>query len=318
MVAEEAHGPEGPPQQLDGVPPLQMDVDAGVAALEAPQGHRECDAGGRGRRGAELDGELRVAPARAPDVEHAVLLGIEVDEPPPLHQSAVEAGGAGQPRLLVDGEQQLERPVRERRLPHHRQHRRHPDAVVRPQGGAGGGQVLALHPRHDGVGGEVERDVRVLLLHHVEVRLEDGDVGALVARRGRLAHDKVAGRVRVMGEPEAVGRRHDVIAHPAFILRRAGNRENGVEVPPQRGRLQVADEGHGVSRRVMEVVESRILHCPAPRNGNADPADGPPPRRPMTRPDPGGPGADRGGAAPVPTRPPTVRNPLADPTPWPL
>ena len=280
-MAEEADGPEGPPQQLDGVAPLQMDVDAGVAALEAPQGHREGDAGLGGRCGAQLDRELRVAPARTPDVEHAVLLGIEVDEPPALHQSAVEAGGAGQPRLLVDGEQQLERPVRERRLPHHREHRRHPDAVVRPQGGAGRGQVLALHLRHDGVGGEVERDVRVLLLHHVEVGLEDGDAGALVASRGRLAHDEVAGRVRVVGEAEAVGRRHDVAAHAPLVLRRAGNGENGVEVPPQGGRLQVADEGHGLFLGNRGVVESGILHCPAPLNGNADPADGTPPRLPM-------------------------------------
>ena len=230
--------PQGARQQADRVAALQVDVAAGMAALESGQRHRHraVPASGRGRRHAER--KPHVAAARAADVQDAFLLGVEVDQPASGQEAGVEPRRPGESRLLVDREQQLQRPVDQIGRFQHREHRRDADPVVRAERGAGGVQMVSFPPRDDGVGGEVERDVGVLLLHHVQVRLQDGDRGGLAPGGGRLAHHDVAGAVHRVAAAGAGRGVDDVPAHPLLVLRGARNGQDGVEVAPDRLRFE--------------------------------------------------------------------------------
>ena len=69
-----------------------------------------------GRRRLDLDGPRagRVLAAGAADVERALLLGVEVEQRSALEEARLESVAPGQPGLLVDREQELERAVLER------------------------------------------------------------------------------------------------------------------------------------------------------------------------------------------------------------
>ena len=58
-----------------------------------------------------------VAAARAADVQLALVLGVEVQQDRALEEARLEVVRAGEAGLLVDGEQELERPVLERSCP---------------------------------------------------------------------------------------------------------------------------------------------------------------------------------------------------------
>ncbi len=240
-------GVDRPGEELYGVAALEVDVDAGVAAAEAGDGDRQ---GRRARRHRGLrhrQVDLDRDAAGAADVDRALLLGVEVQEAPAGEEVGAELGGAGQAGLLVEGEEELERAVDHVVRGDEGEHRGDADAVVRAEGGAVGGQVVALAQRPDRVGREVEVDVGVLLLDHVEVRLEDGRGGVLVAGRAGYHDQHVAGRVALHLEAVRRGDLADVVAHPPLVLRGPRNGEDLVEVLPELFGLEVGDEGHGGS-----------------------------------------------------------------------
>ena len=230
--------PERAGQQADGIPALQVNVAAGMAALEPGERQRHGAVAGARRGGRHAERQPHVAAAGAAYVQDALLFGVEIDQPASGQEAGVELRCPGEPCLLVDREQQLQRPVDQVRRIHHREHRCDADSVVRAERGAGGIQVLAFAPRDDGVGPEIERDVGVLLLHHVEVRLQDGDRRLFVPGGGRLAHHNVAGGVdRMVATGAGRGGEH-VLPHPLLVLRGPRDGQDGVEVAPDRSRLE--------------------------------------------------------------------------------
>ena len=172
------------------------------------------------------------------------LFRVEIDELATAEEAGVELGRAGEPGLLVNREQQLERPVRHCRRVDEREHRRDADSVVGAERRAGRGEIRAVPLRDDGVGGEVMRDVGVLLLHHVEMRLQDGDRSVAVAGSRGLADDDVAGAVDDSAATGAFGGADHVRAHAPLVLGGARDGEDGVEVRPEGRRVERGDEGH--------------------------------------------------------------------------
>jgi hypothetical protein len=76
--------------------------------------------------------------------------------------------------------------------------------------------------------------VRVLLVDHIEVRLQHGRRVRLAARRPGFDDDDVAGRVASVFQ--AAGRCHlqHVITDAVLFLRAAGDGQDAVEMAPQR------------------------------------------------------------------------------------
>ncbi len=166
-------GVQRPRENLDGVGPLKMDVDTGMPALEAgdPDADRRTV---RGRLFGHRQAQVSVSSPRAADRQHPLFLGVEVQQKPALQHVVGQTGRAGESGFFVDGEQELERTVRQGLVLHDRQHRGHSDSVVGAQSGSGCLQILAVLHGLDRVRVEVVLDVGVLLLDHVQVGLEDG------------------------------------------------------------------------------------------------------------------------------------------------
>ena len=80
------------------------------------------------------------------------------------------------------------------------------------------------------------------------MRLQDGDRSAVMTRCGRFTHHQIPGAVRTMGQPETLSHTLHVGPHPILGFGRTGNRENRIEVPPERGRLEITDKGHESSQ----------------------------------------------------------------------
>jgi hypothetical protein len=234
-----------PRQKRDRVATLEVDVDTGVAALEAGETQREGGEPLGAEHRLERDREIGTGAAGAADVERVLLLGVEVEQPLGGEAPRVELGGASEAGLFVEGKEQLERSVHDLRRLDERQHRCDANAVVGAERGACSVERVAVAPRPDGVDGEVEGDVRVLLAHHVEMRLQGERRRLLAAGRRRNPHDDVAGGI---GRGGQIVRRSDgahVLAHPLFVLRAAGDGEDMVEVAPEHRRFERADEGRG-------------------------------------------------------------------------
>ena len=78
---------------------------------------------------------------------------------------------AGKTRLLVDGEQELQRTVGDVVVLHYRQGRGHTDAVVGTQRGAVRLEPVAIANHANGVAIEVMGCALVLLADHIQVTL---------------------------------------------------------------------------------------------------------------------------------------------------
>ena len=89
--------------------------------------------------------------------------------------------------------------------------------------------------------------VRVLLVHHVQVGLKDGEGRSLVTCRTGLADDHVSGGIGFVFESIPLRHADHVLAHLLLFLGAAGNGEDLVEVAPQGLRLECRDEGHAPS-----------------------------------------------------------------------
>jgi hypothetical protein len=205
------------------------------------------------------------------------------------------------PPAQLDGEQQLQRTVRQIVGLHQRQHGGDADAVVRAERRTAGIQVLALATGHDRVFREVVPYVGVLLLHHVEMGLQDRDRRVLAARRARFAHDDVARGVGVELEPARPGQSDDVVADPLLSLGRSRDLEDAVEVGPQALRLDLGNERHAGPPEADDGAGSTTRHSAA--------------RCPVVRPDPE-PGSTDGvvaGGAGRPANPSTLLGRFASP-----
>jgi hypothetical protein len=216
------------------------DVDTGVPAEPAADGHRQRHRALVTRLPRLLDPDLGVGAARGADSQLAVLLAVQVEENRAAHEQGVEPGRtlAWAADLLVHRHQQLERSVRQRRVLGERQHRRDPDAVVGAERRPVGGQPITLAHEDDPALGGIVWTVGPTLAHHVEMPLQYENRRRLATCGGRNAHHEVPGSVLARRET-AVGRPGAyVLDHLLLVTRRPPDPGQRLEVPPAPGRLE--------------------------------------------------------------------------------
>ena len=196
----------------------------------------------RGRAG-ELAGDDGVLAAGAADGEVALLLAVEVEEELGLEAARLEAVGAREAGLLVNGDQGLEGAVGDVLAGQHRQGRGHADAVVGAEGGARGPEEVAVTQHLDGVLEEVVDRVLVLLADHVHMGLEQTVGRPSLPGGGRLADDDVADLVLLHLAAQGPG----LIGHPGgglgFVLGAPGDLRQLQEVGPERLRFEGFEQG---------------------------------------------------------------------------
>ena len=183
----------------------------------------------------------RVDAARAADEYLALVLRIEVDKVFARQHTLAESESTRQTRLLVDGEQSLQRSVLRLGVDHHGQRRRHAYAAVGAERRPLGTHPTSLDAGADRVGLEIEIHVRILFAHHIHVRLEDNRRSILATRRRRTTHDHVAYSVALALYPVATGELHEILYDPPLFLRRTRHARNAVELLPHRAWFQISD-----------------------------------------------------------------------------
>ena len=146
------------------------------------------------------------------------ILRVEIDEHVATHEPGLQAEGAGEAGLLVDGEEALQRTVLDIVAVEHGQFHGHADAVVGTEGGAFGLQPLAVDIGLYGVVIEVDVHVDEFLAHHVHVALQHHLGTVLVARGGGLADEHIAGVVYLRFQSMALAEFLQEGNHPLFML----------------------------------------------------------------------------------------------------
>ena len=219
-----------------------VDLEARVAALESRHAHLA----GRCRPPAPSSYTtghvpVRVAPARAADVQLALVFRVQVEERAAADEPGLQVVGAGEPRLLVHGEEELERPVGERLVLHHGQAGGHGDAVVGAERRPAGPQEVPVAHQLQRVLQEVVGRVLVLLADHVHVPLEAHAARLLVAGRGGLADEHVAAGVLPGLEAELLRGREEVGGDRLLVRRPARDPADLGEVAKDRGGLETID-----------------------------------------------------------------------------
>ena len=230
--------PQEPRNRLVRIDAPLVDVVPRVAAQQVRNVHPEKGVVLRRRLHRAVERRDRVDAPRATDEQFALVLRIEVDEVFAREHPLAQFEGPRQARLLVHREERFQRPVLHRRVQQHGQSRRHPDAAVRTQRRPLGLHPLAVDPRADRVVLEVELHVRVLLAHHVHVRLQDHRRAVLVTRRRRLAHHHVPDGVLLVFDVVPPGEIDQKFDDPALLLRGAGNLRDRIELLPHQARFQ--------------------------------------------------------------------------------
>ena len=121
----------------------------------------------------QRQGDVRVAAAGAADGEHALVLGIDVEQDLAVDEIALQGVGAGQPGLLIHGEKQLQGRVNDGLVQRQGHGHGQGDAVVGAEGGMVGFQPFAFKDETDGILGEIVGRIGRLLADHVHMALDD-------------------------------------------------------------------------------------------------------------------------------------------------
>ena len=119
--------------------------------------------------------------------------------------------GAGQPRLLVHREQELQRAVDEPLIFHDGEAGGDADSVVRPERRPFRLDPFTLDRSPDRIFGKIVNDIRVLFADHVHVPLKDHAFGFLVPRRRGHSHQDVSDLVPLGFEAQVFGGTKDII-----------------------------------------------------------------------------------------------------------
>ena len=185
-----------------------------------------------------FEGDVGIEPAGAAHIQLAFGLRIEVQQDIAAEQAFFQPEGTVHTGLLGCGKQGFEGAVHQRVVLQHGKDRRGADAVVGPERRAVGRDPFAVDVGVDGVFGEVELLIVVLLGHHVEVRLQDDALAVFHPFRGGLADIDVVRSVLLAFQSPGLGEIHDVLADLLLVRRGARDADDLREMLPDKRRFQ--------------------------------------------------------------------------------
>jgi len=200
-----------PAHLLIGAGAAQMDVRAGVAALQA--GERNGIAAHAVHR-LHSAGQMAVRPqtARAGHCEYALHLGVQIQQLSALQIGAVQCESAVHAHLLVHSEHRLDGRMGQRVVRQNGQDHGHGDAVVAAQRGLVGPHPFAVGPQVKSLGSHILGTVVGLGADHVDMALQDDGHGALIACGSVLPDNDVVAGLLPVTQAQFLGEAHTHIA----------------------------------------------------------------------------------------------------------
>ena len=234
----------GPVQQavhdLVGVAQAFVDVHARMAPVESANGQAVT---GKSRRGVfQIVGALggHIYPAGTTDGEFVVVLGVEVEHDFGLQQSAFESHGTGHASFLVNGEQGLKPRVGNVGGRQQGHDGGHTNAIVSAQGGAVGAHPVVFHQHLNALSVEVELGIVVLLVHHVQVTLEDHSLAVFHAWSCGFVNDHIAHLIHNSFKSEGLAKVLGEGNHTLFFFGRTWHRVQVCKVVPEARGLELS------------------------------------------------------------------------------
>jgi hypothetical protein len=149
QITQDAH------QELDGVSPLGVDIDAGMTTAQPVQIDSPARAFGRQRFCLPIPANVDVQSSRAAEVKLAPFFGIEVEQQAALQYAAGQTARAAHAGFLVDGQQGFDRPMDQIPGLQNSKDQRHPDAVVGAKGSVLSDQPAIASNRPDRITAKV-------------------------------------------------------------------------------------------------------------------------------------------------------------------
>ena len=199
-----------------------VDLRAGVAALQAGDGDGEAHLAVQRLL---CGGEEAVGPqaAGAGHGEHALLLGVQIQQPPSLQVGAVQRHGAVHARLLVHGDDGLQRGMGQGIIGQNGENGRHGDAVVTAQRCLFRPDVVAVCGQIQPLAGHILGAVLRLGTDHVHVALQNNGSGALIAGGGVLPDDNVVAVLLPVPQAQLPGHGHAQVADDPGVAAAVGH-----------------------------------------------------------------------------------------------
>ena len=201
----------------------QMDVRTGVTAPQA--GHGDAEAL-HARRIGQRCGQQAIGAhaACAGHGEHALQLGVQIQQLFALQVRAVQRKGAVHAHLLVHGEHRLDGRMYQCVVRQDRQDHGHGNAVVAAQRRLVRPDPLPVGHQVKSLAGHVLGAVVGLGAHHVDVSLQDDRLGALAAGGRRLPDHHVVARLLPVLQSQFLGKVHAQIADDLRVAAAVGHR----------------------------------------------------------------------------------------------
>ena len=241
-----------------------VDLRAGVTALQTADGHGEAHLIGQRllHGGYEAVGPQT---AGAGDSEHTLLLGVQIQQAAALQVGAVQRHGAVHARLLVHGDDHLQRGVGQGVVRQNGEGGGNGDAVIAAQRGlfrpdipAVGGQIQTL-PGH--VLGAVLR----LGADHVHVALQNNGGGIFIAGGGVLPDNDIVAVLLPVPQAKLLGHGHAQVTDDLGVAAAVRHGAQPFKIVENRLRLQMRENSH-VSKLLSEIaaVSGTAARWPAP------------------------------------------------------
>ena len=197
-------------QQHVRVGPALVDLGAGMAAGQTADRHPQ--AGAVIGRSCHRQHAVRPAAAGAADGEHALSLGVQVQQRSALQRGDVQPPHAVHAHLFFRGEYRLQAGMDQAVIVQQCQGDGHGNAVVAAQGGSLGVDGVAVHHQIQTLAAHILGTVRRLFAHHVQMPLENQGLRRLVPRRGLLDDDDVVQFVLMDLQSPFPGKRNAPVA----------------------------------------------------------------------------------------------------------
>ena len=200
-------------------------------------------------RGVELlaaDGQAAVSPGAAgtADGENSLVLGVHIQHPAALQHGDVQPLGAVHAGFLVHGEDGLDGRVGQGGIVQDGQGHGHGDAVVAAQGGALGGNGVALQHQVQALDSHVLGAAGLLFADHVHVTLEDHRLRRLIAGGGILEDHHIVQLILDIPQAPGLGKVHQPVADGLGVAGTVGNGAQLLEEVKDTLGLQMIQNDH--------------------------------------------------------------------------
>ena len=233
---------------LVGIGTVLVNLRAGVSALKTV--YSQTDAGAVDRTALSIEGNGSRGTACAGHGKDTFLLAVQVDKGAATKHGQVNSIRAQHADLLVHGDDNFQRRVRNGLVRQERHGIGYSDAVVTAQSGASSEHITLIVGHIQPILSHVQRTVGILFTDHIHMALEDYRGMILQAAGALLKEDHIVGFVLNIADSIFLGEGNQIIRDPLGIPGTVGN---GTDF------FKIAENGSRLKARKLNGFHSKTL-----------------------------------------------------------